>query len=193
MLSSDRAEIVVCGSVSWESCKSKQGHLARWLNRLILLWVILWGNWGVHVIYYRIQFLFGVPIFFPLSFRYSRKFSLPNYAMQINVFSIMKEYIKINKLQQELIRSLKKMLTWFMFTFAKRWIQCNIAHRTHNIRTFWTQTTSAPFLTVWADSQPWVNAWLVLYKHWRVFDTTSKPNWMGSSNYDCNMKYNELN
>ena len=44
----------------------------------------------------------------------------------------MKEYIERNNLQLELV---KKMLTLFTFTFAKRW-------------KFRTQTTSAPFLTV---------------------------------------------
>ena len=34
----------------------------------------------------------------------------------------------------------------------KRRIQCNISHRTH--------ISSAPFLTVWADSRSWVDAWL---------------------------------
>ena len=42
------------------------------------------------------------------------------------------------------------MLTLFTFTFAKRGIQCNIAHRTQ-IKTFRTKTTLAPFMTVHAD------------------------------------------
>ena len=40
------------------------------------------------------------------------------------------------------------MFTLFTFTFAKRWFQCNIAHRTQ-IRKFRTHTALCPFLTVW--------------------------------------------
>ena len=42
--------------------------------------------------------------------------------------AILKVYIKKNYLQLELIRCSKKMFTLFTFTFAKRRIQCNIAH-----------------------------------------------------------------
>ena len=55
------------------------------------------------------------------------------------------------------------MLTLFTSTFAKRRIQCNIDHRTH-IKRFRTQTTSAPFRPVYADSQPRVSAWIVKHK-----------------------------
>ena len=47
--------------------------------------------------------------------------------------NVMKVCIERNTLQPQLIRY-TKMFTLFTFTFAKRRIQCNIAHRTH-IRT----------------------------------------------------------
>ena len=61
----------------------------------------------------------------------------------------MKVYTEMNNLQLELIRYSKKMLTLFMFSFAKRRIRAPNAE----YRKFRTQTTSAPFLTVWAASE----------------------------------------
>ena len=45
--------------------------------------------------------------------------------------------------------------TTIQFTFAKRRISPPTA-----LRSFWTQTTSAQLLTVYADSRPRVNTWL---------------------------------
>ena len=53
----------------------------------------------------------------------------------------MQVYIERNNVPLELVDA--ALLT---FTFAKQWVQCNIAHRTQ-IRRFRTKNTSAPFLT----------------------------------------------
>ena len=48
------------------------------------------------------------------------------------IVNMMKVYIEGNIMQVELLRFRKKKIDFILtFTFAKRGIQCNIAHRTH--------------------------------------------------------------
>ena len=78
---------------------------------------------------------------------------------QINAFvNITKLYIERSNLQLELIRYRIDFIDMFACeaTVAMQYIPPNAY-----MRKFRTQTTSAPFLTVLAESRPPVNAWLV--------------------------------
>ena len=62
------------------------------------------------------------------------------------IVHVIKLYIERNNLQVELIRCRKKCLLFSGLSFAKRRVQCNIAHRTQ-IRRFRTQAISATSLS----------------------------------------------
>ena len=72
-----------------------------------------------------------------LSFGFVTRLRYPDKCI---VDIMIQVYIERNNLQLELIRYRKKD-DLFTFTFTKRRIQCNIAHRMH-IRKFRTQTSN---------------------------------------------------
>ena len=90
---------------------------------------------------------FTVGIIFVAQLRYADK----------RIVNIMKVHIKRNNLRLELTRYSRKMVDFIRVLLL---LSDGFAQRTQS-RKFRTQTTSAPFLLVYAALRPRVNAWLV--------------------------------